>query len=251
MATQQINRIIEKLDWKAVEAALFNTERADSDPGFEVCEASLETWERYDKSEYQALKSRAMTFEGGKLYIVELPSGIHEVFLGLLDFAVLTATGTGTQHLQSCRSTYVESLRKLEPDCSFGPTFGVGAVCPTGMTWSEYHTLKVEVGISRGWPCLDRKADRWREYPGVEFILCIRLSRTLRIRQYKLYTMDNRANPLPQMNPVAIINPTDITFNSRRLLGLVGRRRIPPGFSRPNVVLDLILLIEILMQRIQ
>ncbi|KAJ8524304.1 hypothetical protein ON010_g16814 [Phytophthora cinnamomi] len=248
MATKRINGIIKKLDWKEVEATLFSTERVDADPGFEVCEASLEDWERYVKSENQALVSRAMAFEDGRIYIVELPTEIHDSFCRDLDFAILTATGTGNQHLRPRGSSYVESLRKLEPDCSFGPPPGIGAALPVGMDWGEYHTLKVEVGVSRGWPYLDRKADQWRQFPGVEYILCIRLSPALRVRQYKLYTVVNRANPLPAMNPIPIVNPTNVAFNSRRLLGLVGRGGTPQGFSRPNVVIDLFPLVERLIQ---
>ncbi|KAG1686053.1 hypothetical protein DVH05_007191 [Phytophthora capsici] len=251
MATERINGIIKKLDWNEVKATLFSTERDDTDPGFEVCEASLEDWERYVKSEDQALKSRGMSFEDGRIYIVELLSGAHESFCGLLNAAILEATGTSNRHLVSCGSSYVESLRKLEPDCSYGPAPGIGAIRPDGMAWAEYHTLKVEVGVSRGWFHLDRKADQWRQFPGVEYILCIRLTRELRVRQYKLYTVFNQATPLMDMDPIPIVNPTNVAFNSRRLLGLVGQGVRPPqGFSRPNVVVDLFPLVERLIEEI-
>ncbi|CEG36612.1 uncharacterized protein PHALS_03157 [Plasmopara halstedii] len=195
MTTKQINRIIEKLDWKEVEAALFSAERDASYPAF----------------------------EDGKIYIVELPTGLHETFSRFLDVALLTATGTFDQHLESRGSAYVGSLRKFEPDCSFGPAPGVGSIFPVGMSWSGYHT----------------KADLWRKFPGVEYNFCICLSPVLRVRQYKLYTVDD-----------AIVTPTIITFNSRHLLGLVIRRRIPPGFSRPNFVFVLFPLIERLIREV-
>ncbi|POM70185.1 Hypothetical protein PHPALM_13415 [Phytophthora palmivora] len=200
MTIKQINGIIKKLDWKETEATLFSTERDDA--GFEVCEASLEDWERYVMSDNQALVSRAMAFEDGKSYIVELPSGTYD------------------NHLRSRGSSNVESLRKLEHDCSFGPAPGIVAIRPSGMTWIEY-------------------------------ILCIRISPALQVCQYKRYTVDNRANPLPHMDPIAIVNPTNVTFNSRRLLSLIGRGRTPQGFSRPNVVIDLFPLVEMLIQENQ
>ncbi|KAL8021665.1 hypothetical protein Plhal710r2_c010g0049261 [Plasmopara halstedii] len=248
MAVKRINGIIKTLDWEKVEATLHSDGRDDADPGFDVCDASLEDWERYVKSENQTLVSRAMAFENGRIYIVELPSGVHDGYCGLLNTAVLRATGTFDDHLMSRQSSFVESLRKLEPDCSFGPAPGIGANRPGGMTWNEYHTLKVEVGVSRGWPYLNRKADQWRQYPGVEYILCIRLSPALRVRQYKLYTVDNPANPLPPMDPIPIVNPTDVTFNSRRLLGLVGQAPIPQGFTQPDMVINLFPLVEKLIQ---
>ncbi|CEG38234.1 uncharacterized protein PHALS_08321 [Plasmopara halstedii] len=251
MAVKQINGILKKLDWKKVEATLLSAESDDADPEFEVCEASLEDWERYVKSETQVLVSRSMAFEDGRIYIVELPTEIHDNFCRDLDFAILIATGTGNQHLRPRGSSYVESHQKLEPDCSFGPPPGIGAVRPVGMDWGEYHTLKVEVGVSREWPYLDRKADRWRQFSGVEYIFCIRISPALRVHQYKLHTVVNRANPLPVINPIPIANPTNVAFNSRRLLGLVGRGHTPQGFSRPNVVIDLFPLVERLIQENQ
>ncbi|KAG1688977.1 hypothetical protein DVH05_002963 [Phytophthora capsici] len=251
MAVRRINGIIKRLDWNAVEETLFSTERDDADPGFEVCEASLEDWERYVKSESQALKSRAMAFEDGRIYIVELPSCVHESFCGLLNVAISEATGTFNRHLSSRGSTYVDALQHLEPDFSYGPAPGIGAIRPGGMVWGEYHTLKVEVGVSRGWPHLDSKADQWRQFPGVEYILCIRLSQALRVRQYKLYSVVDQATPLLPMDPIPIVNPTNVAFNSRRLLGLDGQGGLlPQGFSRPNAVVDLFPLVERLIQEI-
>ncbi|KAL7692918.1 hypothetical protein Plhal304r1_c005g0020281 [Plasmopara halstedii] len=145
MAVKRINDIIKKLDWKEVEATLLSDERDDADPGFENCEASLEDWERYVKTENQALMSRAMEFEDGRIYIVELPSGVHDGCGELFKVEMVFATGTRDHHL---------------PDCSFGPAPDIGAICPGGMTWIEYHTLKVKVDVSRGWSYLNRKADQ-------------------------------------------------------------------------------------------
>ncbi|KAL8001164.1 hypothetical protein Plhal703r1_c19g0085471 [Plasmopara halstedii] len=171
--------------------------RDDADPGYEVCKASLEDWERYVKTENQALVSREMAVEDDRIYIVELPSGVHDGFCGLFKVEMVFATGTRDHHL---------------PNCSFGPAPDIGAIRPGGMTWIEYHTLKVEVGVSRGWSYLNRKANQWRQIPGVKYILCIRLSPALRVRQYKLYTVNNRANPLPPMDPIPIVNPTNCDF---------------------------------------
>ncbi|KAL8023510.1 hypothetical protein Plhal710r2_c006g0028041 [Plasmopara halstedii] len=174
MAVKRINDIIKKLDWKEVEATLLSDERDDADPGYEVCKASLEDWERYVKTENQALVSREMAFEDDRIYIVELPSGVHDGFCGLFKVEMVFATGTRDHHLVSSESSYV---------------------C-----------------VSRGWSYLNRKANQWRQIPGVKYILCIRLSPALRVRQYKLYTVNNRANPLPPMDPIPIVNPTNCDF---------------------------------------
>ncbi|OWZ18282.1 hypothetical protein PHMEG_0007654 [Phytophthora megakarya] len=189
--------------------------------------------------------SRTMAFEDGRIYIVELPATLHEELIARVDGAVSTATGTGDQHLVSHRSSYVEleGFQKLESDCRFGPADDIGAIRPGGiMAWGEYHTLKVEVGVLRRWSSLGRKADQWRQFPGVEYILCICLSQDLRIRQYKLYTVDDRATPLPPKNPRNIVNPTDVPFNSSRLL--VARSPPPVSFSGPNVAINLYTVVE-------
>ncbi|KAF0684540.1 hypothetical protein As57867_023387, partial [Aphanomyces stellatus] len=214
------------MDMKEVEADLISLTRAETDPGVYVCDASLEDWKRYVKSDQQALLSRAMAWNHGKIYIVELPGGIHDTFSGLLEFAVLSATGTGDEHLISHKSVFVDNLAHIEPDSSFGPAPGFGATLPHGLTWMEYHTLKVEVGVAKGWPQLDAKAVQWSQFPGVEYILLIRLSPAL---------VDTK---LPAMVATPIMNPTNVVLDSRRLLGLPALAPIPAHFTTPNLTLD-------------
>ncbi|KAF0687258.1 Aste57867_20977 [Aphanomyces stellatus] len=242
MAVQRINGLIRKMDMKEVEADLISSTRAETDPGVYVCDASLEDWKRYVKSEQQALLSRAMAWNHGKIYIVELPGGIHDNFSGFLDFAVLSATRTGDEHLQSRRSTYVDNLAHIEPDSSFGPAPGFGATLPHGLTWMEYHTLKVEVGVAKGWPQLDAKAVQWSQFPGVEYILLIRLSPALRVFQYKLHSVVGGA--IVPMVATPIMNPTNVVLDSRRLLGLPALVPIPAHFTAPNLTIDLFPLVQ-------
>lgn len=121
--------------------------------------------------EQQALVSRAMHWNNGKLYIVELQGKIHEKFAGSLGLAVINATGTDEQFLLPCRSSFVRSLEYIEPDSSVGSNRGIGAVLPASLGWRECHTLNVEVGVSRGWLVLDGNAREWATPPGVEYIL--------------------------------------------------------------------------------
>ncbi|ETW01472.1 hypothetical protein H310_06983 [Aphanomyces invadans] len=231
MAVQRINRLIRKMDMKQVNAELTSPMRAETNPGVFVCEVSLADWTRYVKCEHHVLMSRAMAWHDGKIYIVELPGWIHESFSRSLDFAVISATGTGEEHLLSCGSTYVDALAPIEPDSSFGPARGFGATLPHGMTWGEYHTLKVEVGVTRGWPCLDERAMQWSAFPGVEYILLIRLSPDLQVHQYKLHAVvDGTIVPTVA---IPIVNPTNVVLESRRLLGLPALAPIPAHFTAP------------------
>ncbi|KAL7680053.1 hypothetical protein Plhal304r1_c070g0158811 [Plasmopara halstedii] len=175
MAVKRIIAIFQKPDWMEVKAFLLSAERDDVYIGFET--------------ENQALVSS----EDGRIHIIEVLSGGHDGFCEFFQ-KLLNATGTRLRHLVSRGSSYVESLRKLDPDCSFG-------LAPV-WDWG-----------SRKWPYLNWKVDQWRQFPGVEYILCIRLSPALGVHQYMLYTVNNRADPLPPMDPITIINPTNVTFN--------------------------------------
>ncbi|KAH9181546.1 hypothetical protein AeNC1_016477 [Aphanomyces euteiches] len=243
-AVHRMNCCIRKMNFKEIEAELNSPMRPETDPGVFVCEVSFEDWTRYVKSEQHALMSRAMAWNDGKIYIVELPGGIHESFLDFLLFAVIGATGTGTEHLRPRGSTYVDNLEPIEPDSSFSPVPGIGATRPNGLSWLEYHTLKVEVGVSRGWRQLDARAVQWSQFPGVEYILLLRLSPDLVVCQYKLYSVANGALVQPTMPPTTIDNPSNIVLDSRRLLGLPADVPIPANFTAPNLTFDLFPLVQ-------
>jgi hypothetical protein len=63
---------------------------------------------------------------------------------------LMKATGTFDDHLASHGLTNVNILYHIEPDSGFCPMSRFGATLPAGLSWHEYHTLKVEVGVSRG-----------------------------------------------------------------------------------------------------
>ena len=216
--------------------------------GVYVCDASLEDWERYVASDDHALMSRAMAWRDGSLFIVELPGGLHEVLVRGLDSAVLEATGTDRRHLRARGSTYVEGRRPLfEPDCSFGPRLDVvGATLPDGLNnWAEFHTLKVEVGVTRDWSQLDERAKQWREFPGVQYVLSIRVSPGLQDREYRLDAVCDGVFEAPRMPVTAIVAPaTVVAFDSHRLVGLSAQAPLPLGFKAPKVTVDLHLTVQ-------
>jgi hypothetical protein len=242
---RQINNFIKKLDLKQVERKLLAENRPDSDFGVYVCDASIDEWTTYVKSKNQALVSRAMKWKSGKIYIVEFPGTVHEDFVEEFKEAISSATGTRRAHLKCHGSSYVDILPHIEPDAGFGPMPGLGATRPAGFSWSEYHTLKLEVGVSRGWPQLDEKAEEWSQFPGVEYILLVRLSPKLRVRQFKLHSVVNQQIVRPEMGRTDIVNPTNVNFDSRRLLGLGANDPLPVGFIDPELVIDLFPLFQV------
>lgn len=126
-------------------------------------------------------------------------------------------------------TTNLPELPDYEPDGHFGPRVATGAICPLGIkSYASWFTLIVEVGKSRGWGdekgLLDWKARQWATIPGVRFVLCIAVTESLTVVEYKLHRVErvpttNRARSLPNLDPVPVVGPhTMVSFDSRELL---------------------------------
>ncbi|RHZ28605.1 hypothetical protein DYB37_012293 [Aphanomyces astaci] len=237
---RRINNALRSMNMAHVQTALFTTHL---DAGVKVCDATKSDWNRFVNSEYQELISRAMMWRDGAIYIVELPGKIHEIMNRNLEVAIMAATGTFGVHLQPCGATFVDALQHIEPDESFAPARNIGAIRPANITWGEFHTLKIEVGVSRGWALLDPKAIHWATFPGVAYILCIRISPHFRACQYKLHSVEPPGGIVglaPQfVAPIDINDATVVTMDSRRLLALPPHVPLPLGFANPNVQFQL------------
>ncbi|ETV85380.1 hypothetical protein H257_03137 [Aphanomyces astaci] len=237
---RRINNALHCMNMTHVQTALFTTHL---DVGVKVCDATKSDWNQFVNSEYQELVSRAMMWRDGAIYIVELPSGIHEVMNRRVCFAIAAASGTFGMNLEPHGATFVDALEHIEPDESFGPAPNIGAVRPANLTWNEFHTLKIEVGVSRGWALLDPKAILWATFPGVAYILCIYISPHFETCQYKLHSVEPPGGIVgvaPQdVAPIDINDATVVTMDSRRLLALPPHVPLPLGFANPNVQFQL------------
>jgi hypothetical protein len=116
----------------------------------------------------------------------------------------------------------------------------------------------VEVGGSRGWDKLDPKAVKWSQFSGVDHILCVYLSPHLKVCQYKFHSVVNQAIAPPIMNATNIVNPTNLIFDSRRLLGHppinpinpnARNLLLPASFSSPNLIVDVFSLVQRVIAR--
>ncbi|GMF29490.1 unnamed protein product [Phytophthora lilii] len=217
MAVRRINAKIRRLNWGEVRNSLIPADGSEGVP-FEVCDASLDDWRRYVESDEAALSSSMMMWCNGKIIIVKVPEAIHGRIVSRLNCAIRDATGTGENDLRSYLATYVSNLDALgkvgrlgllEPDCSFGPDHTVvGAIKPKGLRWDEFHTLKVEIGVSQTWGrvkdhrSLEFKADAWRQYPGVEYVLCIHASPALDFCGNRLDSVVNDEFEGPRTQPM-------------------------------------------------
>ncbi|ETV85382.1 hypothetical protein H257_03139 [Aphanomyces astaci] len=237
---RRINNALRSMNMTHVQTALFTTHL---DVGVKVCDATKYDWNQFVTSEYQELISRAMMWRDGAIYIVELPGMIHEGMSCNLVVAIAVATGTFSMNLEPRGATFVDALEHIEPDQSFGPAPNIGAVRPANFAWNEFHTLKIEVGVSRGWALLDPKAILWAAFPGVAYILCIYISPHFETCQYKLHSVEPPGGIVgvaPQdVAPIDINDATVVTMDSRRLLALPPHVPLPLGFANPNVQFQL------------
>ncbi|KAG6592719.1 uncharacterized protein IUM83_16165 [Phytophthora cinnamomi] len=264
-SVRRINNAVRRLDWAVVENVLHPPDGSDGAP-FELCSATRDDWNRYVQSEQQVLGSRWMAWSDDRVFIVELPETLHERLVDEVRHAITEATGTGRTHLVGHRASYIGNhttlpddinalLANLEPDVSFGPRRGVaGAVLPPRFSWAEFHTLKVEIGVYQGWGgriqqqgqaghqgqagrrrvvTLNEKADAWRQCPGVEYVLCIRVSWRLRAREYRLDSIVDGQFENPDMQHAPVDNNTVVQFDPWRLLGIPHGAILPAGFNDP------------------
>ncbi|KAK1945617.1 hypothetical protein P3T76_002665 [Phytophthora citrophthora] len=248
---------IRELDWDAVRDAL------DNDDHFVLplrIPPSREDWASYVETENQALPTMHMMWNNNSIFIVELPGDHHAMVAGEILGAIRDATSTGSMHLVGYTRCCVSNLAglgalayfgALEPDTAFGPRQGVpGVMPPPGMTFTSFHTLKIEVGVSQSWGRVDDgrsfnyKADMWRQYPGVQYILCIYVSSDF--DQYRLDSVVNGAFENQNRGPIDITEDTAVlSFDARRLLGLRRNEILPPLFNDP-VEVDLFDIVELI-----
>ncbi|KAE9040148.1 hypothetical protein PR002_g5105 [Phytophthora rubi] len=249
MAVRRINAAIRRLDWDAVEILRDDDDEAPAE--VEVCEASLDDWDRYVRSESQAMKSRFMEWRDDRIWIVELVTDIHEGAVRRFDTMIGVGTGNSAgTHLKGRLAAHAHTppaglagSRRWEADCSYGPSNTVvGAVLPNGLNWRDFYTVKVEIGVSQKWPKLNAKAAIWRQYPGLQYIVLIRLSPRLRVRQYRSEQRVNGQFPVND-DRIDIVQGTVLNFDAHLLLGLPGDADLPHGFQDP-VTVDLLDIVE-------
>ncbi|KAH9134145.1 hypothetical protein LEN26_006864 [Aphanomyces euteiches] len=94
------------------------------------------------------------------------------------------------------------------------------------------------------WASLERAALWWLEYPGIQYVLLIKVSKTARSMTYRLYDVQDYAhlNQLPppaatesfrhQVNGPAV----NITLDNRRILSIPAATNLPPGVNDMTVI---------------
>ncbi|KAF4149964.1 hypothetical protein GN958_ATG00903 [Phytophthora infestans] len=247
MSVRTINNAVRRLDWNVLRDLLLVDNDNDDQPFIELCTASVSDWNRYVRSPRQALNPKYMEWRDGRIWIVEFPGSIHGSAAGAFS-ASMALAGTGIDHLSHHSDSTtddpppgMENELLIQPDCSFGPYSTVGGVLPPGLRrWRQYSTVKVDFGVCEGWGGLDRKSALWRRYPGVEYVVSIKLSPKLRTRECRFEERVNGqfpGNDDPNRAPILPIGQnTVLQFDAHRLLGLPENDDIPVGFNDPVLI---------------
>jgi hypothetical protein len=185
--------------------------------------------------------------DDGKLWIVELPtSDVHEGIGTKFHSTLVVACPTLRHYLGSWgHATRNVNDEVQEPDQSYGPGRNVpNCGRPQNLQGARWLTFVVEVGRSQSWPSLRRKARKWYGYPGIEYVLLIKVDEQATTLAYEFYdTMVNPlvANGLPAVRCIALdYDPNGsaepIVVDNRRLLGIPPGPRGTPPPPLPNGV---------------
>ncbi|KAG6941992.1 hypothetical protein JG688_00018371 [Phytophthora aleatoria] len=157
MTVPRINAAIQHLDWDEVKNSLQPSEGGEGAP-FELCEATVDDWRRYVESEFSALSASMRMWSRGRIIIVEVQSHLHEAVVDGIRCRIDDATGTRSNDLWywgGCQIEHTEALNAeylggVKPDASVGPGYHlIEAIKPREFDLDEFHSLKVEVGISK------------------------------------------------------------------------------------------------------
>ncbi|GLE02394.1 hypothetical protein PINS_up011232 [Pythium insidiosum] len=226
--------------------------------GVLVCRASLAAWERFVERQCETMHTRSFEWRDGWVLAVEgcawHQSRIAREIGWRLELAA-TANGQRSRDrwLETHGASYVDGAAALlEPDNSLGPSRDMiqrGITRPRGLkSWRDLSTLKIEVGATRRWSDLERKAELWRQYVGVQYVLSLVVTRGFEVTQFRLDAVDERQRfELPRAEIQRIQGPqTLVRFDGRRLLGLAPHQPLPEGFAggREYLEIDLFDILE-------
>jgi hypothetical protein len=143
-----------------------------------------------------------------------------------------------------------------EADATFGPLRNTPhrQNPPAGIGIGEWTTLAVEVAISQDWLSLENAALWWASYPGVEYIVCIKVSPQGRRWRYRLYSINQLGIlPAPQVDQeflgVINVNSHTLAFDARRILAIPAAQPLPDGVNA-QIVVDLFHIANVTRQSI-
>lgn len=214
-----------------------------------VCKSvSVEEFNAFvgDGSKPLSVPLRCLELRGSDLLITDWRSRTHESTIWGFSRAFLQAFGDmweiATGGSFTVRNTGNPSK---EADATFGPRRGTPnrGNPPAGVNIGEWVTLAVEVAVSQSWTSLEKAALWWASYPGVQYVVCIKVSPKAQSWQYRLYSI-NQLGILPaplvdeRFEGVIAANTYTLTFDARRILAIPAAQPLPAGVNA-QIVVDL------------
>jgi hypothetical protein len=200
--------------------------------------------EYVDGSEKLRIPLRFLELKDEKVFIIEWPSVPHEVALRKFESRFLQASGNMNQIGQRGSFTaHRAGTHNKEADATFGPLRDTPNRNnpPAGIDMVDWVTLAVEVAVSQSWTSLEAAELWWASYPGVQYVICIKLSPKAKKWSYRLYDITQQG--VPQIDQhfscsIAGAGVHLITLDTRRILSIPEDMPLPPGCS-DQIVIDL------------
>jgi hypothetical protein len=220
----------------------------DSDPDpFIVCEnVSVEDFNAFVRNMTKLpISLRFLELDENKLLVNDWSTSIHEIVIRNFDHVFNQAIGNGDEigRIGSFTASRNGNVPDKEGDSCFGPLQDTPyrRDIPARITIDTWATLAVEIAISQSWASLEKAALWWAAYPGVEYIICIKVSPKARSWRYRLYSINQMGElPAPQLDIHFIgeieANTHLLTLDARRILAIPPTQPLPAGVNAQIVV---------------
>ena len=224
----------------------FYQDGAEIDP-YVVCDGvSIDTFNKYiGHGERLQVASRFLELnDNGQVFIVDLPTTIHESTSRKFSSHFVAATGNLREIAERGSMTARRAgFPNKEADDTFGPMGSTPNRTPPPVprTIADWVTLAVEVGRSQSWASLERAALWWCHYIGIQYILLLKVSASAMQIEYRLYDIVTPGNlPPPLHHRIRLRNPErpadSVTFDMRRILSIPAYQPLPNGVNQHAVV---------------
>ncbi|OQS02640.1 hypothetical protein THRCLA_04999 [Thraustotheca clavata] len=205
----QLRTIVQDLDMNEIAQYFLQEEAAP----YVVCDGiDVDVFNRYFGHENLPIPLRCVELLEGQLLIVEYPiSAVHESTIHEFEYEFMHSCGDGRQFGKKGSTTcHRGGNPDKEADATYGPLRDTpGRTPPPVLNNGSNHeiqdwiTLAVEVGRAQPWASLERAAIWWLEYPGIQYVLLIKVIERARAMSYCLYDILNYAHQNQLPAPVA------------------------------------------------
>ncbi|KAG9399423.1 hypothetical protein AC1031_011814 [Aphanomyces cochlioides] len=251
--SEYLERLIRKLDMDVL-SAHFNTNQDDVEP-YVICEGvSVRAFnEAVANDEDLPIRVRFIAFPSGQVVITELPTRAHD-FIAAYVSRIFIEAAHDRDHYIVPRSTVTlqrPGFPNKEADATSGPAADVPNLSPAplGLYQGNWVTLAVEGAFSQTWEdLLDNGTNWWIGYPGIQYVLCIKVVATAHRLQYCVY--DSALHGLAVQGVVGLTdeNETNLVFDTCRILGIAAGSALPPGMP-DQIVVDLREIIRLVVRK--